>query len=93
MEENKELKHPTEQAAQRAASTDEKNRISDRRRKAYTVDTVRYILTRSIIIAASAAACAAELVAPVICYPLSLFCLCAACVRLGRYLERNKSNA
>lgn len=89
----KEQNHLNELAAQRTADTEEKKRIADHnRRKAYTVDTVRYIGIRCGIMAASAAACAAELLAPVIHFPIFLFCLCTACVRLGRYLERGKGN-
>ena len=94
MEEIKEQNQLNEQAAQRTADTEEKKRIADHnRRKAYAVDTVRYTVTRVAIMAASAAACALEMLSPVIHIPLSLFCLCAVCVRFGRYLERSKGNA
>ena len=91
MEEIMEQNHLNELTAQRTADTEEKKRIADQnRRKAYTTDTVRYILTRAAIIVASSVACATELLAPVIHIPLSLFCLCTACVRLGRYLEKDE---
>lgn len=93
MDETKEQNHLNKLAEERNAAKDEKKRIAEQnRRKAYTADTLRYIVTRVAIMAASAVACAAELLAPVIHIPVSLFCLCTACVRLGRYLERSKGN-
>lgn len=62
---------------------------AEARRKAYNLNTVFYILIRCVICAAVVWAGMARLIHPVIFIPVSLFCLCAACLRLGEWIGRN----
>lgn len=59
-------------------------------RKAYTRESIGYILIRCCTIGAATWAGIAGFVHPVICAALSLFCLCTACVRLGAWLGRGR---
>lgn len=58
------------------------------RRKAYMMDTVRYVLTRVGVSCAVALAGAAGFIHPVIFIPVSVICLCAACMRLGQWIGK-----
>lgn len=60
------------------------------RRKAYALKTVGRILLNCAICCAAVGAGIAGLVAPIIYVPVSLFCLCAACLRLGAWFGRSK---
>lgn len=53
------------------------------RRKAYALDSTFYVLLRIATVGALAWAWAAEMISPIICIPVGLFCLCTACLRLG----------
>ena len=57
---------------------------------AYTMKTVGRILLNCTICCGAVGAGFAGLVAPVIYVPVSLFCLCAACLRLGAWFGRSK---
>ena len=58
------------------------------RRKAYTIDTIKRITIHSGIIGAVTAAGTAGMIDPAIYIPVSLFCLCSACIRLGTWFGR-----
>lgn len=58
------------------------------RRKAYAIDSAYYVLLRLATIGAMAWAMAAEMISPIICIPVGLFCLCTACLRLGAWFGR-----
>lgn len=77
------------EAAQREA--DRNRRKAEKvaqRRKAYTIDTIKRITIHSGIIGAVTAAGTAGMIDPAIYIPVSLFCLCSACVRLGTWFGR-----
>lgn len=57
-------------------------------RRAYNLNTVKHILIHGGIIGAVAWAGTAGMIHPYICIPVSLFSLCAACVRLGAWFGR-----
>ena len=57
-------------------------------RKAYTMKTVGYILADCVICGAVAWAGIAGLIHPIISAPVSVFCLCVACVRFGTWFGR-----
>ena len=65
-----------------------KAEIAEARRKAYTLDTIGYVLTRGGIIGAMAWAGTAGMIHPIICVPVTVFCLCTACLRLGAWFGR-----
>ena len=58
------------------------------RRKAYTSKTCGYILSNCAVCGAVAWAGIAGMIHPVISIPVSIFCLCAACVRFGAWFGR-----
>ena len=57
-------------------------------RKAYTLKTVGYILTDCAVCGAVAWAGMAGMIHPIISIPVSIFCLCIACVRFGSWFGR-----
>ena len=57
-------------------------------RKAYNRESAVYVLLRLATIGAMAWAVTAGMIHPAICIPVSLFCLCTACVRIGTWLGR-----
>lgn len=57
-------------------------------RKAYTLKTVCYILANCAICGAATWAGIAGLIHPIISAPVSVFCLCVACVRFGAWFGR-----
>lgn len=78
-----------EEAQQREA--EHHRRTADKaaaRRKAYNIETIKYILLRFIVLGGVIWAGTAEMIHPTIYIPVALFCLCAACVRLGMWLGR-----
>lgn len=62
------------------------------RRMAYTINTVKYILFRVAVMMAAVWACMAGFIHPIICTPVTLFCVSTACLRLGTWIERSKRN-
>ena len=78
------------EAEQREADrTRRKAEIAEARRKAYTKDTVKYILISCAILGGVTWAGTAGMIHPAIWLPLSLFCLCGACLRLGKWIGKN----
>ena len=61
---------------------------AEARRRAYTMSTVFYILTRAGISVAAALAGMAGMIHPAIYIPVIGVCLCAACIRLGVWFGR-----
>lgn len=59
------------------------------RRKAYAVNSAYYVLMRLAVIGAVAWAWTAGMISPAICIPVSLFCLCTACLRLGAWFGKH----
>lgn len=60
------------------------------KRKAYTIETIKYVAVRAFITAALAAAMAVDFVSPYIFIPVFLFCLSTACLRLGAWFGRSE---
>lgn len=60
------------------------------KRKADAARTVRYVVSRCAISAAATLAMCAGLIHPLISVPVAAICICAACVRLGAWLGRNR---
>lgn len=61
---------------------------AEARRKAYNLNTAKHILIHGGIIGAVTLAGTAGMIHPAICIPVGLFCLCAACLRLGAWFGR-----
>lgn len=77
------------EAVQRKAEQSRKKAEKDEaKRKAYNRNTTKHILIYSGIIGAVAWAGTAGMIHPVNCIPVSVFCLCAACLRLGAWLGK-----
>ena len=57
-------------------------------RKAYTIKTACYVLANCAISVATGWAGIAGLIHPIISVPVSIFCLCVACVRFGAWFGR-----
>lgn len=78
------------EAVQRKAEQDRKKAEKvEAQRKAYNLNTAKHILIHGGIIGAVAWFGAAGMIHPAICIPVSLFCLCAACLRLGAWFGRS----
>ena len=58
------------------------------RRKAYTLNTIGYILIRCGVSVAAAWGMIAGLIHPVITIPVILLSICTACVRLGMWMAK-----
>lgn len=81
------------EAEQRKATRNRrKAEMAEARRKAYTLNTIGYVLTRGGIIGAMGWAGTAGMIHPIICVPVTVFCLCTACLRLGQWMGRGESN-
>lgn len=77
------------EAVQRKAyQTNRKAEKVEARRKAYNIKTFSHILIHGGIIGAVTWAGTAGMIHPAICIPVGLFCLCAACLRLGAWFGR-----
>lgn len=79
-----------ESVKRKADQTRRKVEKAEARRKAYNLNTVKHILLHCGIIGAVTWAGTAGMIHPIICVPVSLFCLCAACVRLGAWFGRGE---
>ena len=66
----------------------EKAEKEEARKRAYTNNTIAYMLKRGGIIVAVNAAAKAGLIAPVISAPVIILCLCAVCIRFGVWLGK-----
>lgn len=97
---NARVKQRTESAESAQRGADQKNLKAEKAaamRKAYTVKTIGYILSRLCIIGAVTWAGTAGMIHPAICVPVNIICLSAACIRLGMWLgvgrkQRNQSD-
>lgn len=77
-----------EKAQKKAACKNSKAAKAKAQRKAYTLKTVGCILGNCAICGAVTWAGIAGLIHPVISAPVSVFCLCVACVRFGAWFGR-----
>ena len=77
-------------AKKKATTTRTKAEKVKAQRKAYTLKTFGYVLFDCVICGGLTLAGIAGLIHPVIFIPASVFCLCAACVRLGAWFGRSK---
>ena len=59
------------------------------RRRAYNMGTLKTLAIYSVIIMGAAWGCAAGMIHPAICIPVTVFCLCAACLRLGAWFGKS----
>lgn len=57
------------------------------KRKAYTIDTIKYVAVRAFITAALAAAVTADLASLYLFIPVFIICLSGACLRLGAWFK------
>jgi hypothetical protein len=78
----------TEKAQKKAACKNSKAAKAKAQRKAYTWKTVGCILAECAICGAVTWAGIAGLIHPIISAPVSVFCLCVACVRFGAWFGR-----
>ena len=76
-----------EKAQKKATAKAEKAKAQ---RKAYTMKTAGYILANCAVCGGAGWAGIAGMIHPIIYVPVSLFCLCAACLRFGAWLGRSK---
>lgn len=78
----------TQKRAKEAAKKARREAKLEAKRRAYKAETIRYIISRCAITVAVTLAAYAGFVHPVLSAAVSVFCLCAACVRLGAWLGR-----
>lgn len=77
------------ESAQREADRNRrKHEIAKARRKAYTISHIKAIVSFAAVCGGSAWAVMAGMIHPVIGVPVSVLCLCVACVRLGALFGR-----
>lgn len=77
-----------EKAQKKVACKQSKAAKAKAERKAYTLKTAGYILANCTICGAVTWAGIAGLIHPIISAPVSVFCLCVACVRFGAWFGR-----
>lgn len=77
-----------EKAQKKAACKNSKVAKAKAQRKAYTLKTFGYILANCVACGAVSWAGIAGLIHPIISIPVSVFCLCVACVRFGAWFGR-----
>lgn len=77
-----------EKAQKKVACKNSKAAKAKAQRKAYTLKTVGSILANCAICGAVAWAGIAGMIHPIISAPVSIFCLCVACVRFGAWFGR-----
>jgi hypothetical protein len=77
-----------EKAQKKVACKQSKAAKAKAQRKAYTPKTFGYILANCAICGAVTWAGIAGLIHPIISAPVSVFCLCVACVRFGAWFGR-----
>lgn len=88
---NAKTKKRMEAAAQAQIKADHIQRKAEKakaRRKAYNLKTLAHVLTGFTVSGAVAWAGMAGMIQPIISIPVSLFCLCAACLRLGAWFGK-----
>jgi hypothetical protein len=77
-----------EKAQKKVACKQSKAAKAKAQRKAYTLKTFGYILANCTACGAVTWAGIAGLIHPIISAPVSVFCLCVACVRFGAWFGR-----
>lgn len=77
-----------EQAEKKADRNRSKAEQAKAQRKAYTLRTVRDVLISCAICVGVCWAGIAGLVHPIVFIPVSIFCLCVACVRFGAWFGK-----
>ena len=77
-----------EKAQKKVACKNSKAAKAKAQRKAYTLKTFGYILANCIACGAVTWAAIGGLIHPIISIPVSIFCLCVACVRFGAWFGR-----
>lgn len=75
-------------AKQEADRTRRKAEKVEAQRKAYTMHTAGYVLSRMAVCGAVTWAGTAGMIHPAICIPVALYFLCTACVKLGAWFGR-----
>ena len=78
----------TAKAQKKEACKNSKAAKAKAQRKAYTLKTFGYILANCAVCGAVAWAGIAGMIHPIISAPVSVFCLCVACVRFGLWFGR-----
>lgn len=78
-----------EKARREAVSKHRKAETAKARRRAYTLATIWYVLIRCAILGAVTWAGTAGMIHPFICVPVTLFCLCTACLCLGTWFGKS----
>lgn len=89
---NAKTKKHVAKVEEKKAAEDQSRRKAEKaeaRRKAYTIHTIKDILCRCGVVVALAMAGVAKLVHPAICIPVSVYCLCTACLRFGIWFGRS----
>jgi hypothetical protein len=81
-------RNEAEKAQKKAACKNSKAAKAKAQRKAYTLKTFGYILANCAICGAVTWAGIAGMIHPIISIPVSIFCLCVACVRFGLWFGR-----
>lgn len=82
-------KRMAEEAEQREA--DHRRKMAEKeaaRRKAYKIESIKYIILRFAVLGGVVWAGTAGMIHPYIFIPVALFCLCAACLRIGEWFGR-----
>ena len=77
-----------EKAQKKVACKNIKAAKAKAQRKTYTLDTFGRILLNCAVCVATGWAGIAGLIHPIIAAPVSVFCLCVACVRFGAWFGR-----
>lgn len=77
-----------EKALKKTNTKNSKAAKAKAQRKAYTLKTIGYVLANCATCGAVAWAGIAGLIHPIISAPVSIFCLCVACVRFGAWFGR-----
>ena len=77
-----------EKAQKKVVCKNSKAAKAKAQRKAYTLKTAGYVLANCITCGAVAWAGIVGLIHPIISIPVSIFCLCVACVRFGAWFGR-----
>ena len=81
-------RNETEKAQKKVARKNSKAAKAKAKRKAYTMKTIGYILANCATCGAVAWAGMAGMIHPIIAIPVSIFCLCVACVRFGAWFGK-----
>lgn len=67
----------------------QKQKDASARRKAFNLNTAKWVSLYSVLSVSAAWAGTAGMIHPAIYIPVSLFCMCAACLRLGKWFGKN----